>query len=377
MTHVLKRVVIDINLDVIAENYRKISERIFPLQAIAVLKADAYCLGMQAIAKELAACGVPAIAVANLHEALDAADFGVPVILLGTVLADELHDAVKSGIWIPVADIESAREINRTAINLGVKAQCHVAIDTGMGRLGVLAKDSVEVIREIMKMPGISIRALYSHFPMANVEDDIKTKEQIESLKNIVFQLKKDTSCSSPNDLTSWWISIANSDGITNYPSSLSFPFSHVRAGIGLYTSNERLGLKQAVTMRAHLAQIRVLPKGATIGYGRTYTCPHDMRVGTVAAGYADGIPQALSNRGSFQAGGKSCPIIGRVSMDYTTICLDGVENVKSGDEVICLGSGVAQIQDWADIKGTPCQDILCAVAPRAQHRYIKNGKYI
>jgi len=152
-----------------------------------------------------------------------------------------------------------------------------------------------------------------------------------------------------------------------------------VRTGINLYGSfdtigNRRLRLRPVLAMRARLAQVRTLSAGSTIGYGRTFVCPRDMRIGTVAAGYADGLPLALSNRGSLLVRGRPCPVVGRISMDYTTVALDQVEDAQAGDEVVCVGGeapGAMSVEAWATLKGTHPYEVICSFGSRVQRRYV------
>ena len=174
-------------------------------------------------------------------------------------------------------------------------------------------------------------------------------------------------------------VHIANSDGINNVAAACAAPFTHVRTGINLYGSfdplgNRRLQVQPVLTLRASLAQVRHVKAGATIGYGRTYTCPRDMLVGTVAAGYADGLPLALSNRGTLLIRGRHCPVIGRICMDYTTVALDQVPDAAPGDEVVCLGrqgDAAIPIDTWASLKGTHAYEILCSIGSRVRRRYV------
>ncbi len=171
---------------------------------------------------------------------------------------------------------------------------------------------------------------------------------------------------------------LANSDGIGLVPAACRAPFTHVRAGIGLYgladpAANRSLGLEPVFALKAKLAQVRTVKAGSTIGYGRTWTAPRDLPVGTVAAGYADGLPLALSNRGSVLVGGAPCPVVGRICMDFATVALDQVPDARAGDECVLLGRqggrGIS-VFDWASLKATHPHDILCAIGPRVRRVY-------
>jgi alanine racemase len=128
------------------------------------------------------------------------------------------------------------------------------------------------------------------------------------------------------------------------------------------------------LTLKTRLTAIRTLPAGTGIGYGHTYRLHHATRVGTVSAGYADGLPLALSNRGYLLIHGVPCPVIGRLSMDYTTVSLESVPEAQVGDEVVCLGgTGIhaLTVEDWAALKNTHPYEIICSFGNRVQRRYL------
>jgi alanine racemase len=365
------RVVLDIDLTTLRDNHRRIAAAVAPAGVIAVLKANAYGLGMRPIAGALAESGIAAIAVAELREALEALDTRVPVLLLGTVLPDEVEPCVASGIRIPIPDLATARLASAAAQRVGRPAIVHLAVDTGMGRLGLLADDASAAAREVARLPGLVLEGVYSHFPMAYRSASDFTLRQVERFKDLLA----DCECAG---IRFAWRHIANSDAINNFPITAQPPFTHVRTGINLHGSfdiegRRALQLRSVLTLRARLAQVRTLPAGSTVGYGATYTCPCAMRVGTVAAGYADGLPLALSNRGHLLIRGRPCPVLGRVSMDYATVALDQAPDAVAGDEVVCLGGegpGSVSVEDWATLKGTHPYEVICSIGSRVQRRY-------
>ena len=172
---------------------------------------------------------------------------------------------------------------------------------------------------------------------------------------------------------------MAASDAINNFPASTLAPFNMVRTGINLYgyCDNEvahTMDLQGVVELKTRLAAVRKLPAEATIGYGRTYKLRKNTIVGTIAAGYADGLPLALSNRGYVLINGKFCPILGRLSMDYTTVLLDEVPEAKCGDEVVCIGTqgeNSILLEEWAQLKGTHAYELLCSFGSRVKRIYV------
>ena len=377
-----RRVVVEIDLKALVRNYRKIAAHVKPAKVLCVLKANAYGLGVADYAKALASAGCTMFGVAEPYEALELLRVLAPagssvnsrkagateVQMLSSVLPDEVEPMVKAGVILPVIDVATAKLISAAAVKAKVVAKVHFKLDTGMGRLGILAKDALAVMREVKKLPNLDCEGVFSHFPMAYDPKDPFTKRQIKLFKDIVaaaekegFKFKK--------------VHISASDGINNFPETAKKPFTVVRTGINLHGSFDPYGRKAlkvepVLSLKTRVAQVRELPAGTTLGYGRTWCLNAPTKVATISAGYADGLPLALTNCGFVFIGGKRCKIIGRISMDYTTVDVSGVPNVKPGDEVVCFGKcGKDSItpDDWAALKGTHAYDIICSLGNRVQ----------
>lgn len=370
-----RRVQVEIDLGALVRNYRKIAAHVKPLSVLCVLKANAYGLGVEAYAAALAKTDCVGFGVAEPFEALQlAGKYGKRVQLLSSVLPDEIEAMVAADVALPIIDLESARLISAAAVRIGKVARVHFKIDTGMGRLGILAEEALAVIRKVEQLPNLVCEGIFSHCPMAYDPKDPFTARQIGLFKSIVAAAQKE-GFSFP------FVHMAASDAINNFPETAQAPFTMVRTGINLHGSFDPYGRKTlqvepVLTLRTRVAQVRSLPAGTTIGYGRTWCLREPTRVATISAGYADGLPLALSNRGQVIVGGRYCPVIGRISMDYTTVDVSAVEGVKPGDEVICLGrDGDCSItpDDWATLKGTHAYDIICSLGSRVE-RVVKQS---
>ena len=175
------------------------------------------------------------------------------------------------------------------------------------------------------------------------------------------------------------FVHIAASDALNNFPESTRPPFTLCRCGINMYgycdpEVRPSMHLVPVVELKTRLAAVRILPAGASIGYGRMHRLRQDTRVGTIAAGYADGLPLALSNRGYVLVNGRLCPVLGRISMDYTTISLENVPEAQPGDEVVCVGTQGDQtitLEEWAQLKGTHAYELLCSIGSRVGRSYL------
>lgn len=373
------RVWVEINLKALVANYRKIAAHVKPAKVLCVLKANAYGLGVADYARALAAAGCTNFGVAEPYEAMELLDVlpkgrGIDVQILSSVLPDEIPAMVRAGVVLPVIDCATAQLISDAAVRAKTVAKVHFKLDTGMGRLGILATGpdgvahALATMRAVKALPGLVCEGVFSHFPMAYDPKDPFTKRQIALFKRIV-------AAAAQEGLSFKKVHIAASDGINNFPECVRKPFTLVRTGINLHGSFDPYGKKAlkvepVLTLKTRVAQVRELPAGTTLGYGRTWCLAAPTKIATISAGYADGLPLALTNRGSVFIGGHRCKIVGRISMDYTTVDVSDVPDVKAGDEVVCFGTcGRDSItpDDWAALKGTHAYDIICSLGNRVQ----------
>lgn len=361
------RVCLEVDLGKLQSNFRKIAGGVAPLRVMPVLKANAYGLGVRPIATALKAAGAAMFGVAELREALAIRDLGLPVLILGGLLAEEVGPVVEQGITAAITDIGIARQLSAEAVRQGKEVACHFKIDTGMGRLGIVVGEAEAVITQALDLPGLKPMGIYSHFPFA-YEDYEFSEHQVDLFLTLVERLAR-------RGTKFDWVHMANSDGINNLPISCRPPFNLVRTGINLYgvfdpEGKQTLALEPVLSMRTRLVAVRRMPAGSTIGYGRTCKLEHETRVGTISMGYADGMPIGMSNKGFVIVHDKHCRILGRVSMDYTTINLEHCPEAQVGDEVICLGQHIT-VGDWARYKGTIPYDIICSIGNRVERVHV------
>lgn len=370
-----RRVVVEIDLQALVRNYRKIAAHVKPMDVLCVLKANAYGLGVAAYAKALVEAGCTQFGVAEPYEALELLKVlkgraGVEVQMLSSVLPDEIPEMVKAGVILPMTDLAEAKLVSAAAVKAKRTAKVHFKLDTGMGRLGILAKDALGTIRAVKALPGLDCEGIFSHCPMAYEPKDPFTAKQIKLFTSIVAACAKE-------GIRFKKVHMAASDAINNFPETAKAPFTLVRTGINLHGSFDPYGRKAlkvepVLTLKTRVAQVRELPAGTTLGYGRTWCLNAPAKVATISAGYADGLPLALTNRGFVFIGGRRCKIVGRISMDYTTVDVTDVPGVKAGDEVVCFGKcgrDAITPDDWAALKGTHAYDIICSLGTRVQRQ--------
>lgn len=375
-----RRVWVEIDLGALVRNYEKIAYKVRPAQVLCVLKANAYGLGVASYARALAKAGCAMFGVAEPYEAMEllkvlkAGKFAADVQILSSILPDEIPDMVKAGVILPAIDVETAKLISAAARRQRRVARVHFKIDSGMGRLGIVADDAIAKMREIAALPGLVCEGIFTHCPMAYEPHDPFTNDQIARFKSLVAAARKEGFAFRK-------IHMAASDAINNFPECAKPPFNVVRTGINLHGSfdpngRRALSVEPVLTLKTRVAQVRTLPPGTTLGYGRTWCLREATKIATISAGYADGLPLALTNRGQVLINGVRCPVVGRISMDYATVDVSHVPDVAPGDDVVCLGRDGAETitpDDWAALKGTHAYDIICSLGSRVERRVV-NG---
>lgn len=321
---------------------------------LGVVKANAYGVSTDIVVPTLLEAGVRILGVATLNEAAELQKYGAELRMLSGVMPEEIAPAIEMGVTLPVIDFETAAAINAEAARQKRKATVQLAVDSGMGRVGIRIAEAAETARKILAMENLNVTGIYSHFPKAEPGDE-GSLVQIAGMKALAAELKL-PQCH-----------LAASEGTLFMPDASRPPFNLIRLGIAMYGVLPGCGMAGAVKFKSRLAAVRRSPAGGTVSYGRLHKLSSETLVGTVAAGYADGVPLALTNKGFFRVNGKLCPILGRVTMDYTMISLDAVPEAKVGDEVeLFTSSGDSiDIGSWCRYKRTHSWDILCSISPR------------
>ena len=362
----------EVNLDALQQNVRTLRSLCAAETALmAVVKADAYGHGISRIVPALAS-QVDWFGVANLSEAQEvrALAFDKPVMVLGTALPSERR-AIREGGFVPVvSSFEEALGFASSEDDspFGV----HLAIDTGMGRIGVPESEALDIARRIAGLPGIVISGVGSHFPVAD-EDDAFTNAQTARFKTLLSELRSLGLVRGPAHL-------ANSAGLIAHPEA---GLDLCRAGLALYGVSPVAGFQQrlrpVLSWKSRISLVRSLEAGCGISYGRTYVTPRPMRVATLAVGYADGYQRHLSNRGAgVLVGGQFCPLLGRVTMDQILVDVSSCPDAKPGDEAVLLGMqageqiSATQLAAWA---GTIPWEILTGLGRRVERWPVRDSE--
>jgi len=365
-----------IDLGVLRENLRSSREFIGPdVRVMAVVKANAYGHGAVECARTLESERVDWLGVALLEEAIQLRDAGIkiPILCLGGFPLGREALLLEHNITPVVFNIEQAKALQMVANHVSGNIQIHVKIDTGMGRLGVRWDDLDEFITALARLRNLHLEGLMSHFAIADeTSQDAFTQTQINRFFESVATFEA-------AGLRPQLIDIANSPGAIGHPNAR---FGMVRLGGILYgLSTDVLSsqlpqpeLKPVMTLYSIVSDIKSIPKGETIGYGRTFTCVRDTRIALLPIGYDDGYRRALSNKAAVIINGQLAPVVGRISMDWTIADITEVTGVGVGDSVIMLGRNndiEVSAADLAALSETISYEITCGISERVPRRYI------
>jgi alanine racemase len=354
----------EIDRSALRHNASVVRERIGSAEMLGVVKANAYGHGLVGVAEAMAN-DAQLFGVANLEEALAlrAAGLPHPVITLGPALAEERPIIVEHKFIPTVSALEEAEAFDRLGpVSINFK------VDTGMGRMGVPESEGLSVFRKVAALPNVRVHSISTHMPVSN-EDADYTRGQLERFRKVLAQFRAEV----PGDYKAHVLQSAGTLAFNDQPHEI------VRAGVMLYGISplpeyQRL-LKPVMTWKTRIALIRDMPSGHGISYGRSFITPRPMRVATLAAGYADGYPRHLSNRGAAMlVRGKRCPLLGRVTMDLMVIDVSDLPEAAVGDEVVLLGrQGDEEIsaEELAELAGTIHWEIVTRVGTRVRRVYL------
>jgi alanine racemase len=353
----------EIDRSALRHNANAVRQRIGSTEMLAVVKANAYGHGLLGVAQTLAD-DAQLFGVANLEEALALREVVPhPIVILGPPTPEERSIIAKRGFIPTISSFEEAQafdRLGRTAINF--------KIDTGMGRMGVVENEAREVFKRVAALPNIEVHSISTHMPVSN-EDAEYTRDQLVRFRKIIDRIRAEV----PGGYKAHVLQSAGT--LAFNPST----FDIVRAGIILYGISplpefQKL-LKPVMTWKTRISLVRDMPKGSSISYGRTFVTPQKMRIATLSAGYADGYPWYLSNRGAaVLVRGQRCAVVGRVTMDLMMIDVNKVTNLQIGDEVVLMGRDGSQevcCAELAEKAGTIAWEIVTRIGARVRRVYV------
>ena len=354
---------ITIDLDALEANFRFCSEKLQPARCAAVVKADAYGLGVRKIAPVLRRAGCRQFFTATHREgaALRALLPDAEIYIMEGVTERSLTIFCDHGL-VPVL-ITPAHSALWAAQGrkLSRRLPAIIHIDTGMTRLGFGERELGQLLQQPDDLDWLDIRFIMTHYACADEPNDAKTRKQLGQFDRLRGLLPP-----APT-------SIGNSAGGLL---GQSFSGDIARLGIALFGGNpyqnEMPELKPVIRVQSRILQVREIDEGTTVGYGATYSAKQPMRIATVGTGYADGYPWSLGNRGIASVGGHRVPVVGRVSMDMITLDVTSVpdELLRAGLMVDLIGPGLT-LEEVAELAGTINYEILTRLSQRARRRYL------
>ncbi len=368
---------VTIDLDILADNFRTICKKA-DTKVMAVIKADGYGHGAVALARELTDTAA-FFGVANISEALELRYAGIekPILVLSRMPQSTYAQAVKYDIRPALFLYDDAAALSAEAQRQGKTAAFHIAVDTGMNRIGFqVTQTDADICAAMAKLPGLFAEGIFSHFATADTRDLTRTHAQMAKFDTFVAMLK-DRGLEIPI------CHLNNSAGIMDF----SAKYQMARSGIilyGLYPSDEVdatvLPIRPILSWVSRIAHLKTIPAGQEIGYGGTYTTTRVSRIATIPVGYADGYRRNLSGKFHVLIRGRKAPILGRVCMDQFMVDVTDIPDVSLDDTVTLIGTdGDQQIttDQMAQVLDTINYEIVCGISRRVPRVYVKNGSVV
>ena len=364
-----------VDLDRITENFRAICQKA-GVPVMAVVKADAYGHGAVPVAKALQA-DCEFFGVATILEALELRRSGIqkPILVLGNMPAEAYPEAIRLGVRPTLYDPHEIRQLAQAAAQVGMEAKYHLAVDTGMNRIGVVPTEATAVsLRDMADLPNVVMEGVFTHFATADSADLSQAKQQVKLFDDFLVSLER---CG----IRPKYRHIDNSAGIMNFENH----YDMVRSGIityGLYPSDQvdpdLLPIQPAMSWHSRVIHLKDVQAGQGISYGATFVTDKLTRVATIPVGYADGYCRNLSNRFYVLIKGKKAPILGRICMDQMMVDVTDIEGVQLGEPVVLIGTDGDETITMEQIAETAYSfqyEFPCGIGRRVPRLYRRAGK--
>lgn len=379
-----KRTWAEVDLNALKNNVDIIRSRLGEnTKLMAVVKADCYGHGSQYCLPEFEKAGCDFYAVSNIEEALDVRKYtDKPILILGFTPSRYASALAENNISQAVFSLDYAKELALTAEKSSVNVKIHIKADTGMQRIGFSCFDGQRInvaaneIKSVCALPHLTAEGIFTHFAESDNKkavDDF-TDHQFECFIQMIRLLDS-------YGINFKYRHCANSAAIFMHKEK---QLDMVRAGIvlyGLYPSADMIGsfgIEPVMTLKSVISMIKTVPKGQTIGYGRTYTAVEDIKIATVPVGYADGYPRSLSNKGYVMIKGKRANIVGNVCMDQMMVDVSKIPDASVDDEVLLFGKsndGYIPADEIAWLGNTIGYELISNLGKRVPLVFTRNGK--
>ena len=380
MESTLRRTWAEINLDALTYNYQQIKAHIGPdVKFIGVVKADAYGHGSVTVAKHLQDLGVEYLAVSSIDEAIELRvnSITMPILILGHTPKEQVDRLICFNITQAVTCEAKALEYSEEAVKYGGRLKIHLKVDTGMSRLGYLCdgdhfKTGVEGIVNAAQLPGLEAEGIFTHFSMADEEDERAQDYTIDQFKLFMDLV------TAVQERLGWAFPLKH---CANTGATVSYPQTHldmVRPGLLLYGYGPHAkawGLQPVMAVKTTVSTVKTYSAGTLISYGGTYQTQGDYtRVGVLPYGYADGFSRNLSNRYELMSVQGPVPVLGQICMDMCMVDLTNKLAVDVGSEIEIFGP-LNPIERMAELAGTIPYELTCSVSKRVPRIYLEQGQ--
>src|ERR1700716_180350 len=372
----LRSTVADVDLDAVAANLTAIRDRA-KADVIAVVKADAYGHGAEAVAEICFEDGAVMVAVATIEEGLALREGGVngPIlVLLGPTDSSEVGHAVALDLVLVTWDLDRPRALSEAATGLRRDARVHFRVDTGLTRLGAPADEAATRYRAIASLPHVEIDGIFTHFATADDPDPSNDRAQLARFREVLGSMPDRPRL----------VHAAASAGVAAFGAVDGM--NAVRTGLAIYGLHAAphlagaLSLRPALTWRSRVHRLANVPAGTGVSYGHEYRLPRAGRIATVPVGYGDGLPRVAGTSGAVLLRGHRVPFAGRICMDLVMLDVTGIDGAREGDEVVLIGAqaGAKQTaEDLADACGTINYEIVTGIRRRVPRRYFRGGQVV
>ena len=360
-----------VDLDAIAHNTRLLAGHTDSAM-LAVVKADAFGHGFEAVTRTVLAAGATWLGVTSRAEALAmrAAGFTAPVLSWLHAPDEDFAPVIDAGIDLSAASTEHLAGIAAGARRAGAPANVHLKVDTGLSRSGATDRhwpELVDLARSFEVAGLLTVRGIWSHLANGEHPDHPSVAAQLHAFDR-ALRLARSAG------LSPTLVHLANSAALVCVPEA---HFDLVRPGIALYgpepVPDRPIGLRAAMTLRTRVILVKRVAGGTGVSYGHDYTTSGETTLALVPIGFADGVPRCAGSRAEVWIRGRRCPIAGRVAMDQFVVDVGDLP-VRTGDEVLVFGDGgrgEPTADDWARWAGTNPHEIFTGIGARVSRRYL------
>ena len=363
-----------VDLSALCANLDAIRGQLAPtVEVMAIVKDDAYGHGSVETARALAAHGIRRFGVANVAEGarLRRAGLAADVVVLGSIYPDDAAALFEHSLTPVISNLAVLQSLEAFGAERGQRIACHLKVDTGMGRLGLLADDVEEWLPELRGLGAVELHGVMSHFAEAEEPDAPSCRGQLAAFRRTLARLRAEGHAPAV-------VHMANSAAVVGLPEA---HFDMVRPGGMLYgifshpPLARRIRLTPVLTWKTRVLQLKKVPSNFRVSYGGAFVTRRESLIATLPVGYASGYKRSLSNKAAVLVRGRRAPVMGRVTMDLTMVDVTDIGGVQPGDEVVLLGAqggeaiSAEEMAGWAD---TISYEILTSISPGIPRTYIR-----